>query len=833
MPRPLLAALVAACWLAAATLAFAAPAPHSLRVAWLDGRSIADAAATGAVLRDRFPDAVLVGDDASAEALRADGFRVDAPFTVPDGLTVTLVRDRVVHPDERWSREAFAQAGAILLWSGGRNAIAASPGPLPEEAPGGHHARKVLSREPLVVRAGGRVPSIAEQVQVTDFAPAIQALVNQVDGTRFMDWIRDMANGRSTLVGGVPVTFTTRSTPTTLCDQAEQWAFERLQALGYTDVQYDPYTFSSTSARNVVATLPGVTAPNKIVVLGAHLDSTSPNSTTLAPGANDNASGVAGLLEIARILRTQSFDYTIKFVVFTGEEQGLYGSEHYAAAAAARGDSIVGAVIFDMIGWHNVQNKIDVEGETAYLPLMNVMIDACARYTSITTNTVIGSWGSDHVPFQNHGYSAFLAIENEYPSYPCYHKTCDSVAWNQPVFGSEVIKAGLATVAQVARIRDFYIVHTPLANTENTLTPYEVIADIGQLSPLVADSTRLWWNTGGPWSSVPLAATGTPGRWHAYIPAQPRATVQYWIGAKDDAGRHAFHPAAAPAAVNTFVVAPRETLLAEGFESGAPGWAHGGTNDDWQVSTPYGLTEDPAAAYEGTKFAGTDISGLGSVLGRYENSSDTWFESPAVDCSLATGTRLLFARKLAVERSNSLAWDYARVWVNNTKIWESASGTNTLDAAWTPQEFDISAIADGQKSVKIRWTLHSDGSVNYGGWNLDAVRITALKPAPAATGVDDAPGAAAFALHAAVPNPMFASATLRFDLARESRAELALYDLGGRRVRTLASGMLAAGRHAFTWDGRDDEGRALAAGVYFVRLGVGAQHATRRLTLLR
>ena len=47
---------------------------------------------------------------------------------------------------------------------------------------------------------------------------------------------------------------------------------------------------------------------------------------------------------------------------------------------------------------------------------MNVMKDACAQYTTLATNIVLGSWGSDHVPFQNAGYSAFLAIENEYPA---------------------------------------------------------------------------------------------------------------------------------------------------------------------------------------------------------------------------------------------------------------------------------------------------------------------------------------------------------------------------------------------------------------------------------
>ncbi len=285
--------------------------------------------------------------------------------------------------------------------------------------------------------------------------------------------------------------------------------------------------------------------------------------------------------------------------------------------------------------------------------------------------------------------------------------------------------------------------------------------------------------------------------------------------------------------MHTFTVATRETLFAEGFETGAPGWTHGGTLDDWQVSTPYALTEDPAAAFEGTKFAGTDISGLGAVLGRYENNANTWFESPAVNCSLATGVKLHFVRKLAIERSNSLAWDYARVQVNGTTVWESASGANTLDAAWTPQEIDISSLADGNRAVKVRWTLKSDGSVNYGGWNLDAVRLSGYVPAPPLADVEGGAGRDGLVLHASVPNPAFARTLLRFELPRRAHAELAVYDVHGRHVRTLVSGTLAAGPHQYTWDGRDGEGQAQSAGVYFYRLSTPEQTATRRLTLLR
>lgn len=807
--------------------AFSASAPAFLRVAWLDGRTLAQAVATKAVLLDRFPDAVIVADDASARALADAGWRLEPPVAIPAGATVTLLHAR--RAAARFDAPAFSAHGATLAWSSGRDAIAISDGPLAEDDALLRHQRKVLRGEPLRVPTDKPAPMVAK---TTDFAPVIQAMVDQATGTELITKIGDLAGSRAVLVGGVPVTFTTRSTPTTKCDQAEQYVYEQLQALGYTDVQYDTYTYSSTTARNIVATLPGVQRPGQVVVIGAHLDSTSPSSGTNAPGANDNASGAASLLMIARILRAYSFQNTIRLIAFTGEEQGLYGSAHYANAAAARGDTILGAVILDMTAWHNALYQIDIEGETAWLPVMNVMNDACARYTSLATQIQLTSWGSDHVSFQDVGYPAFLAIESEYDAYPCYHQTCDTTGWNQPAFGADVAKACLATVAQLAGPSDFYLSHTPLPSTENTAGPYDVLVTIAKLAPLVADSLLLHWSAGGAENVATLVPTGVANQYHATIPGQPATSrVTYWLSALDSEGRHAFHPLAAPASTNAFLVGTRSTLLAEGFEGAATGWTHGGTLDDWQFAAPAALQGDPATAYAGTKVAGNDLSGLGATPGHYENSCDNWLESPAVDCSHMAGVRLAFARWLGVERSSNGTWDYARVLVNGTKVWESPSDANLVETAWSLQDLDVSSLADGNASVKVRFSLHSDASVNYCGWNLDEVKLTGMSTVVTADARPATPSGTPV-LRAVAPNPATGATTVRFDLPRAGQATLALYDVRGRLVRTLAAGTRGAGSHAVTWDGHDGGGALAAPGIYFVRLEAGGIARSARVVLL-
>ncbi len=111
-------------------------------------------------------------------------------------------------------------------------------------------------------------------------------------------------------------------------------------------------------------------------------------------------------------------------------------------------------------------------------------------------------------------------------------------------------------------------------------------------------------------------------------------------------------------------------------------------------------------------------------------------------------------------------------------------------------------------------------------------RSLVLRQADPPTGAVDAAAAGALGCEA-FPNPFRESTRLRFSLRTEGPAELAIFDVSGRRLRALAAGALSAGEHAFTWDGRDDEGRALSAGVYLARLEAEGASESRSLVLLR
>ncbi len=185
------------------------------------------------------------------------------------------------------------------------------------------------------------------------------------------------------------------------------------------------HTFGSGGyGTNVVATLPGI-GPNasRIYLIGAHYDSVN------CPGADDNASGVAAVLEAARILSQYRFRATLQFIAFDQEEDGLFGSTAYSTLAVGRGDDIRGMLSLDMIAFNPAganQNKLRLYSRDN--SLRTDVTQAVTTYSGGLTPVWSGWMGySDHAPFDSRGYPAGLLIEHSWNSNPNYHKVTDSV----------------------------------------------------------------------------------------------------------------------------------------------------------------------------------------------------------------------------------------------------------------------------------------------------------------------------------------------------------------------------------------------------------------------
>ncbi|TET66471.1 MAG: Zn-dependent exopeptidase M28, partial [Candidatus Zixiibacteriota bacterium] len=263
--------------------------------------------------------------------------------------------------------------------------------------------------------------------------------------------------------------FVTRYSYADSCRAAEEWGYDYLEDLGL-DAEFFEYY---SSWRNVIGTQPGLSFPDSILIICGHMDATSGNPRYDAPGAEDNASGSAAVLQTATVLSDYTFDYTIQYVLFTGEEQGLVGSEAYAWWAYQQNLGIIGVLNFDMIsyeggyGWDiNIYADRNKPLEIALGDFLAQMVDDYTDAYSIRLNEDGPTYGSDHFWFSVYGFPAIFSIDAQMWSapdfYPWYHSTSDTVGNLDTDFGIEVVKGAGVTMASLAEILAEKIVRVEL-----------------------------------------------------------------------------------------------------------------------------------------------------------------------------------------------------------------------------------------------------------------------------------------------------------------------------------------------------------------------------------
>ena len=195
----------------------------------------------------------------------------------------------------------------------------------------------------------------------------------------------------------------------------------QLQSFGLqTNIEHG--TYGSIAYDNVVAVQQGSSHPNDIYIVGAHYDSVN------NPGADDDGSGVAGMLETARILSQYRSDATIVFIAFDREEQGLIGSYGYNVTHA--GANVLGMIELDMIAYNPAgvnHGQAYVYGRPASDPWRTGAAAALATYGGLAMTVGGDLPRSDHAPFEAAGYDAALLIERAWNTNPNYHTQLDSV----------------------------------------------------------------------------------------------------------------------------------------------------------------------------------------------------------------------------------------------------------------------------------------------------------------------------------------------------------------------------------------------------------------------
>jgi Zn-dependent M28 family amino/carboxypeptidase len=230
----------------------------------------------------------------------------------------------------------------------------------------------------------------------------------------------------------------------------ESYIISRFKSYGYT-VEIQEYPVAGVTARNITAVKTGATLPGESVIVGAHYD------TFNNPGADDNASGVAGMLTLARLMAKTSSARTLKFVAFPNEEPPFFrtedmGSAVWARAAAARKELIKAAVILEMIGYYseaprsqkypplvgpfqpNKGNFIAQISNFSSRGLARAIDGEFRRNSSLPLVTIVlpsivpGVDYSDHRNFWKCGYAAVMFTDTSFYRNHNYHTATDTPA---------------------------------------------------------------------------------------------------------------------------------------------------------------------------------------------------------------------------------------------------------------------------------------------------------------------------------------------------------------------------------------------------------------------
>lgn len=279
--------------------------------------------------------------------------------------------------------------------------------------------RAVVPREAAEILRGDRSALDPDPVITMR---TLQSLAGAISGDSLMATLGDLTS------------YPTRYTPTSHYAAAASHMRDRFEEFGLDEAYLHDFSCCGGTRQNVVGIKVGTVHPEEIVILGAHLDATSESPQTLAPGAEDNGTGSAAVTELARLLAPIETERTIHFVLFGGEEQGLFGSSAYASMAASEGWNVPAVLTFDMVGYDDPAGaQLWVEGfvsGTNSQWLVQLVRQHAETYADLSVYVYPNDgFGSDHVPFHTRGFPSMLAIENEWDSYPCYHRTCDTIDW--------------------------------------------------------------------------------------------------------------------------------------------------------------------------------------------------------------------------------------------------------------------------------------------------------------------------------------------------------------------------------------------------------------------
>ena len=620
------------------------------------------------------------------------------------------------------------------------------------------------------------------------YSPLVDSLKNEVTELGISDILKQLSGEVEVTIGGEDTTIVSRHSNSPYNPLAALWIKEQFEAMGLST----EYHYFNTAGENVVATITGSEFPDQQYIVCAHYDNMP--SGDLAPGADDNASGVVGVLECARLIKDFDLKYTVKFIAFDEEEQGLIGAHAYASEAASNNVDILGVLNLDMIAWEsNGDMEMSISTEPGSAGFTNDYTDVLATYDFDLTYNYISTGASDHSPFWNNGYQAILAIE-DWSDFNAYYHTTDDLFENCNIpYFKQMVQSAVATMATHSMDMKMELVHAPIASGPNT-GDREAWLVVNSNHPLgTGDGVPLLYYSvnGGSFTALQPSQVNPDTIWYMIPGQEIGSMIEYYLAAQNEdatliatlpAGGRGVNPpgSSAPDSYLSYVVDNINMLTSCSGTLPKP------INDLSNVYDTILVMTDGILL---------DLDVQLDITHTYTGDVEVYLIGPG-------GTEI----KLSVGNGGS-GNNFTGTTFDDEATIHISAGSAPFTGSYIPDEAlstfdDIGLIGN--------WVLRVyDNAMNdQGVLNNWCLNFTYSDP----TGIhymDNAPTI----LHQNYPNPFREETTFAFELPKPGDVMITIIDMMGRELETIVDQEYDRGEHSVNWNAGN-----LSAGQYLYRI---------------
>lgn len=571
--------------------------------------------------------------------------------------------------------------------------------------------------------------------------------------------------------------------------EAQNWIKAQFESYGLTAQLFDFNMPQGNASDNVIATKVGTIYPDEYVVLGSHYDSYAFGGGNNEPGADDNASGTVGILEVARLLAPYDFDRTIIFCTFSGEEYGLYGSDAYATWAANQGMDILGYLNMDMISYRHPGDPIhtDVIAPVSAQPLKEYYTQIANMYLPdfIVESGALTGGDSDHTSFNQNGYMGIFPFEDSQNYSPYIHSGDDVIGLsvNSLEMAMNFTQAILATTVSMANMI------TPPQNLVAVAGNNQVELSWDPMAGI--DYFNIYRNNG----STPIGTSVDP----SYIDTdvQVNQTYEYYVTAIYTGTGEESDPSNT---VSITLLPPMAFPFIEDFETGTDYWTMEGSwglSSSVSHSTSHSLTESPSGQYQNDLNISANLYGFS-----LENKTDA---------------TISFWTRYSLEEG----YDYVYFQVStNGEQWITLEEFNGSQNSWIQKTYNLYAYLD-EPYVALRFNFYSDEYVTEDGFYVDDINLEVTGGTTLVS-----PNLSREKMLQISPNPFSENTVINYLNSAAGQVKLTLLDSKGQLILTLADEYKSAGKYTYTLNAS-----GFTPGLYLLRVQTATGVQVSKLTV--